>query len=89
MFVLGMEGSEKKCGPPQDNFWNSPQRYDLLYALSRVNTADNLACAVFTASTGGDVLNLGGKLVLMCWASSCAAKEYCPSWPRPSGKWPQ
>ena len=26
MCVLGVEGSEKKCGPPspEDNFWNSP-----------------------------------------------------------------
>ena len=24
MFVLGVEGSEKKCPPPEDNFWNSP-----------------------------------------------------------------
>ena len=25
MCVLGVEGSEKKCAPPQDNFWNSPK----------------------------------------------------------------
>ena len=24
MCVLGVEGSEEKCAPPQDNFWNSP-----------------------------------------------------------------
>ena len=24
MCVLGVEGSEKICGPPEDNFWNSP-----------------------------------------------------------------
>ena len=24
MCVLGVEGSEKKCTPPKDNFWNSP-----------------------------------------------------------------
>ena len=24
MCVLGVEGSEKKCGLPEDNFWNSP-----------------------------------------------------------------
>ena len=24
MFVLGVEGPEKKCAPPDDNFWNSP-----------------------------------------------------------------
>ena len=28
MRVLGVEGSQKKCGPPppEDNFWNSPQQ---------------------------------------------------------------
>ena len=26
MCVLGVEGSEKKCGSPEDNFWNSPYR---------------------------------------------------------------
>ena len=25
MCVLGVEGSEKKSAPPQDNFWNSPK----------------------------------------------------------------
>ena len=25
MFVLGVEGSEKKKCPPEDNFWNSPE----------------------------------------------------------------
>ena len=25
MCILGVEGSEKKCRSPEDNFWNSPK----------------------------------------------------------------
>ena len=27
MRVLGVEESEKKCAPPEDNFWNSPDAH--------------------------------------------------------------
>ena len=30
MFVLGLEGSEKKSATPEDNFWNSPYGLHLL-----------------------------------------------------------
>ena len=32
MCVLGVEGSEKKCGLPQDNFWNSPYTCFVFFA---------------------------------------------------------
>ena len=34
MCFLGVEGSEKKCAPPEDNFWNSPNPYSDLVVVT-------------------------------------------------------
>ena len=55
MFVLGVEGSEKKnVAQPQDNFWNSPYPLSAMCVLSLTYEALCVKAAEVEQVTFGD-----------------------------------
>ena len=52
MCVLGVEGSEKKCGPSDDNFWNSPKKACCLHCGTLVARRSNRKVLTYSEAAG-------------------------------------